>query len=240
MQLIRPVLLAASLLASVSAFAGDTATPQVLGFTADGKVFAFEEYGVQDGSGFPYANRFYIDTATDSFVAGTPIRVRIDDEAAGIAAARAQAREKGGKIVAESVLAANPGDTAGWNAVTEQSADPFRMVVNPRPVFPPVDAPVEIRLEEIPFAPPSGCENLGDTMGFRLARIDPTPGGETTLVHEDGSIPASRNCPTGYRIGGVQTFYPQSGDPVFAVMIAVRSIGFEGPNFRWIAVTGRL
>ncbi len=225
---------------SLEASAGDTATPQVLGFSADGKVFAFEEYGIQDGSGFPYANRFYIDTATDSFLAGTPIRVRIDDEAADIAAARAQAREKGDKIVAESVLAANPGDTAGWNAVTEQSADPFRMVVNPRPVFPPVDSPVEFRLEEIPFAPPSGCENLGDTMGFRLVRIDPTPGGETTLVHEDASIPASRNCPTGYRLGGVQTFYPQSGDPVFAVMIAVRSIGFEGPDFRWIAVTGRL
>ena len=225
---------------SLKAAAGDTATPQVLGFSTDGKVFAFEEYGIQDGSGFPYANRFYIDTATDSFVAGTPIRVRIDDEAADVAAARAQAREKGDKIVAESVLAANPGDTAGWNAITEQSADPFRMVVNPRPVFPPVDAPVEFRLEEIPFAPPAGCENLGDTMGFRLVRIDPTPGGETTLVHEDASIPASRNCPTGYGLGGVQTFYPQSGDPVFAVMIAVRSIGFEGPDFRWIAVTGRL
>lgn len=240
MQMIRPVLLAVSLLASASAFAGDTATPQVLGFSADGKVFAFEEYGVQDGSGFPYANRFYIDTAADSFLSGSPIRVRIDDEAADVTTARAQAREKGDKIVAESLLAANPGDTAGWNAVTEQSADPFRMVVNPRPVFPPIDSPVEFRLEEIPFAPPSGCENLGDTMGFRLVRIDPTPGAETTLVHEDASIPASRNCPTGYRIGGVQTFYPQSGDPVFAVMIAVRSIGFEGPDFRWIAVTGRL
>lgn len=240
MQLIRPVLLAASVLASTSALAGDTATPQVLGFSADGKLFAFEEYGIQDGSGFPYANRFYIDTATDSFVAGTPIRVRIDDEAAGIVAARAQAREKGDKIVDGSVLAANQGDTAGWNAITELSADPFRMVINPRPVFPPVDPPVEFRLEEIPFAPPSGCENLGDTMGFRLVRIDPTPGGETVLVHEDASIPASRNCPTGYGIGGIQTFYPQTGDPVFAVLIAVRSIGFEGPDFRWIAVTGRL
>ena len=43
---------------SLEASAGDTATPQVLGFSADGKVFAFEEYGIQDGSGFPYANRF--------------------------------------------------------------------------------------------------------------------------------------------------------------------------------------
>jgi predicted secreted protein len=240
MSIIRLALIVTLGVLSLDASAGDAATPRVLGFSADGTMFAFEEYGIQDGSGFPYANRFYIDTANDSFVAGTPIRIRIDDEAAGVDAARAQAREKGDEIVAEAVLSAHPGDTAGWNAITELSSDPFRMVVNPRPIFPPVDSPVEFRLEEIPFAPPSGCENLGDTMGFRLVRINPEPGGETVLVHVDASIPASRHCPTGYRIGGVQTFYPLSGAPVFAVLIAVQSIGFEGPDFRWIAVTGRL
>ena len=48
---------------------GDTASIEILGFTADGSVFAFEEYGIQDGSGFPYSHRFYIDTATDRFLA---------------------------------------------------------------------------------------------------------------------------------------------------------------------------
>ena len=58
--------------------AGDAATLNVLGFSSDGAIFAFEEYGVQDGSGFPYANRYYIDTATDTFLPGSPIRKRID------------------------------------------------------------------------------------------------------------------------------------------------------------------
>jgi predicted secreted protein len=40
--------------------------------------------------------------------------------------------------------------------------------------------------------------------------------------------------------GGLQTFYPQSGQPAFAVIIAVRGFGFEGPDYRWLAVTGRL
>ncbi|MGE6786024.1 DUF2259 domain-containing protein, partial [Ensifer adhaerens] len=35
------------------ALAGDYAALQPIGFSADGNVFAFEEYGVQDGSGFP-------------------------------------------------------------------------------------------------------------------------------------------------------------------------------------------
>ena len=49
---------------AASARAGDVAELEILGFSDDGGVFAFEEYGVQDGSGFPYANRYYIDTAT--------------------------------------------------------------------------------------------------------------------------------------------------------------------------------
>ena len=49
----------------------------------------------------------------------------------------------------------------------------------------------------------------------------------------------SRGCPIGYRIGAVQTFSTDSLS-AYAVLIAVRQYGFEGPDFRWIAVTGRL
>ena len=45
-----------------SAAAGDTASLSVLGYSPDGKVFAFEEYGIFDGSGFPYSNIYFIDT----------------------------------------------------------------------------------------------------------------------------------------------------------------------------------
>lgn len=123
-------------LAAMPASAGDVAELQILGFSKDGGVFAFEEYGVQDGSGFPYANRYYIDTTDDSFLKGTPIRVRLDDETATLDAARLQARQKGEAIVSAAELTANRGITAGFNPVTELSADPFRMVVNPRPIFP--------------------------------------------------------------------------------------------------------
>lgn len=240
MRLLQFALLAATLSLPLPAIAGDAATPNVLGFSADGSIFAFEEYGVQDGSGFSYANRFYIDTKTDRFVEASPIRVTLEDESAAPPEARTRARQLGEAIVPQAVLDANPGFTAGWNALTERSADPSRIVVLPRPVFPAIDPPVEFRLVEIPFASPSGCADFGDTVGFRLLRIDPTPGGATTVVHEDKAVPAGRRCPLGYAIGGVQTFYPGSGGPVFAVMVAVRSVGFEGPDHRWIAVTGRL
>lgn len=223
------------------AWAGDAATLEILGFTGDGGVFAFEEFGVQDGSGFPYAHRFYIDTASDSFLPGTPIRVRIDDETAGVDDARDQAREQGEAIVPHATLAGNRGFTAGINAVTELSADPTRMAVNPRPVFPPVDRPLEFRIEEVSVAQPPDCPaDFGTVTGFRLLRIGASDGETTAILHEDTGVPASRRCPTGYAIGAVQTFFPESGDPVFAVLISVRSFGFEGPDHRWIAIPGKL
>jgi predicted secreted protein len=221
------------------AHAGDTASVEILGFSQDGKTFAFEEYGIQEGSGFPYANRYYIDTDTDEFLPGTPILVRLDNEEAKLETARSQAQALGEQIMQDSVLATHRGETVGMNPLTELNADPFRMVVNPRTVLPQIDPTVEFRLEEIPLAAPQGCESQGPAAGFRLLRIDARNHGGTKLLHEDARIPKSRNCPNGYRIGAVQTYFG-SGRPAFAVLIAVRQYGFEGPDFRWIAVTGRL
>ncbi|MDN2567869.1 DUF2259 domain-containing protein [Aquibium sp. A9E412] len=228
------------LLAAGGARAGDSATLAVLGFSADGGVFAFEEYGVQDGSGFPYANRYYIDTARDRFLPGTPIRVALRDEGASLEAARRQARDEGQAVIADAELARNRGHRAGWNAVTELSADPHRMRVNPRPVVPPIDAPLEFTLEELPMPQTGRCEPFGTTMGFRLLRIATEAGARTETVHEDGRVPQSRGCPLGYRLGGVQTFFPSGGAPVYAVLITIRQVGFEGPDHRWMAVTGTL
>ncbi len=229
-------LLAAMATAPATALAGDFAELNILGFSADGSVFAFEQYGVQDGSGFPYAERFYINTSDDSFVAGTPIRVRIDDETASVEDARAQARSAGQSVVADDILAANRGFTAGFNPPTEQSADPFRMTVNPRPVEPPIDGPLEVRLTEKLFASGGSCPEETEK-GFKLVLVDVQPGGTTRLLSEDTAVPSSRACPNGYRIGGIQTFYPQDANAVFATLISVRSFGFEGPDYRWMAVT---
>jgi predicted secreted protein len=239
MTMKRSLISAALVMFSSSvAIAGDFSTLNVLGFSEDGSIFAFEEYGIQDGSGFPYANRFYIDTATDSFVSGSPIRKRIDDEAANVADARDMAAQSGSAIIADNDLV--DGFTAGLNSVTELSADPYRMAVNPRPVVPPIDAEIEFRLKELQFVASGSCAGVTESsVGFSLTQIATEPGQTARILHKDESVPSSRACPTGYRIGGVHTYYPQSGTPVFAITIAVKSFGFEGPDYRWMAVTTR-
>lgn len=222
------------------AAAGDSAELNILGFSRDGRVFAFEEYGVQDGSGFAYAHRFYIDTSTDKFLSGSPVRVRIEDENIGVAVARAEAKRKGEKIIADATLAANRGHVAGSNGLGELNADKGRIVVNPRPVFPPVDVPMEFRVEKISVDVPERCQDFLEVGGMRVMRVTARDGVATQALHVDNKIPLSRGCPTGYGIAAVQTAFPDSGEPVFALVIAVERVGFEGPDFRYVALTGRI
>lgn len=234
-----PMLLASALLSATPALAGDMAQIDILGFTADGGIFAFEEYGVQDGSGFPYAHRFYIDTSTDRFVSGSPVRVRLEDENASLQAARAEARRKGERIVRDREL--DPGFAAGVNAIGEMNADAVRMVVNPRPVFPMIDEPLEFRLDPIPMPQIVRCAGFGEVYGFRALRIRARDGAPTETLHEDrDKIPLSRGCPTGYGVVAVQTAYPDAGEPVFALVVSVARTGFEGPDHRYLAITGRI
>lgn len=221
------------------ALAGDAAKLDILGFSKDGGTFAFEEYGVQDGSGFPYANRFYIDTATDKFLSKTPVRVRLDDERSSLENARNKAGQDGQGLTSlpDTELRTNVGQTVASNPVTELSADPFKVTINPRPIFPALDANLTIELQEVAVPASETCQNMGEIKGFRLMLAEDKPDAKPELLHEDKAIPSSRGCPLGYSIGVVQTFYPESGKPVVAVMIAVRGAGFEGPDYRWLAVT---
>lgn len=223
----------------VAAWAGDAAKLDIIGFSKDGGTFAFEEYGVQDGSGFPYANRFYIDTATDKFLAKTPVRVRLDDENSSLENARDKVGRDAQGVTSRSdeELRANAGNAVASNPVTELSADPFKVKINPRFVFPAIDAALTIQLEEIAVPPSETCQTSSEIKGFRLTLLEDKPDAKPEMLHEDASVPASRGCPLGYSIGAVQTLYPDGGKPVIAVMIAVRGTGFEGPDYRWLAVT---
>ncbi|WP_442577613.1 DUF2259 domain-containing protein [Mesorhizobium sp. ASY16-5R] len=239
----RPLLLASllaltALAAPASGIAGDAAELNMLGFSADGGIFAFEEYGIQDGSGFPYANRYYIDTAKDAFVPGSPIRIQPQSEDPSVETVRAEARKKGEAIVADAELAKHPGYTAAISPISELSADPFRVVANSSPLHPLPSDPMEFRLKELEGIKPGvTCEEWQEIKGFRLLKVDTHPGGTTKILHEDKQIPSSRGCPLGYRIGAVKSYFPDGGPPIAVIILAVRSFGFEGPDYRWLAVS---
>lgn len=233
--------LAASLLAATTATAGDFSTFQSLGFSPDGTVYAFEEFGVQDGSGFPYSNVYFIDTEKDAYLSGTPIRMRIDDEAGDIARVRAQSGDKAKALIETHKVLSNPGVMAAFNPMGEVDADRNRIEYLQHAIEPTPGGSFALALEEIPLALSDNCRDITPEggKGFRLKLVKRDGEAADTVVHEDTRIPDSRACPLSYQLSGALTFNPLDGDPIHVALVLVRSFGFEGSNGRWIAVPFR-
>lgn len=217
--------------------AGDSADREIIGFSADGGYFAFEEYGVQDGSGFPYSNVYVIDTSADRWVPGTPIRERIDHEDAGLAAVRERSRRRAAPVLGDLGIRF-PGRLLVSNPVTELSAPPHSALFVVEAYMRMSDIRWEMILTELPLPEPEGCENLGPTKGFRLIANGPEEG--ETVLHEDKSIPGSRGCPQDYVLSDIIAYPPDAAPGVVVTLISVFSQGFEGPDRRFMAVTGRM
>lgn len=225
-------------LSNSNAWAGDYASRAPLGFSPDGRHFAFEQYGVQDGSGFPYAEIFIIDSQTDSWVPGTPVRKRLDDETATVAQAREAAMQEAQPILTQFAIG-EPGDHLASSPRAELSADRQRVVVNAAHRFvPPSEQPVTFVLEEKPLAS-AECGNFTDqsVQGFTLTM---QRGGEPPVtLHDDAALPSSRGCALGYGIADVFA-HEAGGQTTYAVLLHVSMLGFEGPDSRFLAVTRRL
>lgn len=233
----------ASLFAAAPALAADGAALNVLGYSPDSRYFAFEQYGVQDGSGFPYWDIFILDTRSNEWVKGSPVRALVESEEARPSAARDKAMAQAAPLLKERAIT-EPAEILAANPATEVVADraslSFDRWYMPMGASPGPGASPGIRhtlkTEAIPLPHAQGCSaDMGENFGYRLTLTDNQTGKSRTL-HEDKAIPASRNCPFGYDVSAVVA---QSGFPVtdrLVAIIGVYSQGFEGANHRFIAV----
>ncbi|MDH3580286.1 MAG: DUF2259 domain-containing protein [Hyphomicrobiales bacterium] len=217
--------------------AGDFAARQILGFSPDGRYFAFEQYGRQDGSGFPYAAIFVIDTTTDSWVKTSPFEVLLRDERAEIKWARREALMKAGNLLREKIIS-KPGQLLASNPPAEISADPHEISVNAQFAILSGHEPWRFTLKEFPLNT-ARCEGLfgGPAKGFRLTLAPPK--GAAILLHADKSVPTSRGCPMRYALSDIVMHEAADGARVFVALVSVYAFGFEGPDRRFIAVTHR-
>lgn len=214
--------------------AGDMAERDIIGFSKDGRYFAFEQYGVQDGSGFPYADVFVIDTVNDAWVPGTPFRVRIDNEETPLAEARRQVAELARNKLIELVIT-EPGTLLASNPVTELSADPHKVVVNARVVVPPVDVPWTYRIESFDMPIPNCPEGMTDKPWQGFALTFQKGGSSPVELHRDSAVPESRGCAMRYALSDIVRHETSDNKVVVVALISVFKLGFEGPDRRFIA-----
>jgi predicted secreted protein len=113
---------------SAASWAGDTATFVDLGFSSDGRTYAFAQYGVQSGTLRPWADLFVVDVPQNNFVSGGRVSFVHD----------------------RPIAAGQDGSGALYNIVTRNSALTIRYGIN----FLNQGQPLFISLDE-PSSPPA-------------------------------------------------------------------------------------
>lgn len=235
-------LLAATAICAQPVFASDYAAFQPIGFSADGTVFAFEEYGIQDGSGSAYSTIYVIDTRNDSFLPGSPVRAGGGEEEGPLSKARHEARRRAAPLIDAYRLNDTPGLLAAYNPISEANAKPLELTYDSFAVDAPFRKTYTVALEEKTFEPEGICKDfLKEVKGFRLSMTMKAGAPATDVLQDDSRIPESRHCPKGYQVGGAVTHVGDDGFETHVIMVLVKSLGFEGAtDGRWIAIATRI
>ena len=231
--------LALLLLAVTPAMAGDRALIDFIGYSEDGQYFAFEQYGIHDGSGGAYSQIFIVDLAADAWLDGAPISVDTngddDPEAKPLSKVRAEAMGKAQKKLTSlqidvpvEILSLLGEGIAGADGKNVAFSTP--MCCGPGQTQ---DDKFALKLTTFPIK--SGEDYCADMnpVGYAL-----TFAGESDPVdlHRDGDkLPKSRGCTLDYRIYAVvQPFEDGAGGRM--VIVSSYPFGFEGPDRRFLAV----
>ncbi len=230
-------------LGSSGALAADGANLNVIGYSPDSRYFAFEQYGVQDGSGFAYWDVFIIDLKTNTWVDGAPLRAVIEDETAKLSAARAKARAMAEPLLLKNAIS-EPATLIAANPATEVVADRRRIVFDRwyRPMgatpesLAATDMRHEISVKAIKLPDPQGCYGAdGPYYGFSLTLKD-LKLDSAHVFYKDEAIPASRGCAIAYDIAAIVAPSGVTDEDRMVAIIGVYAHGFEGANQRFVAV----
>lgn len=231
-SLIFSVLLLA--LGSTGAFAASASERAIIGFSKDGRYFAFEEFGTSDGTGSPYVSIYILDLEKDAWVKGSPIREgKGEGDERTVYEARRQALTKAAPLI-EKYGTIHHGRTVASNAVGEDAANPkafsFKLYHN-------ISKRWHVKLGTHKLDAPH-CTHMKDVngdpvLGFSLtvAKGDEEP----NEIYRDKKIPKSRGCPVEYRLADVIA-PPEGTNGRSVILIHKLTFGFEGRDASFIAV----
>lgn len=239
------------------ALAGDGSAIHILGFSADGRYFAFEQYGEQDGSGTLHSSITAVEIAGDRPVKGMPFTAVMDPDnpALGKEPRDKQLSDIRGRAAADAAaLLQQLGISGAGTQVAAVLASRSRFLLGPeqvraaqKAVITTIPLPPErfgndtrLVLREFDIALPR-CKDLvagehPNGFGLTLER----KGRPTIHLSRDQTIPAARGCPEKYGIAEAHALHLPDGSIALATVIQYFYTAFEGPDRRFLVVTGRV
>ena len=241
-----PALALAAVIALIPAAApaADNAERGFALFSNDGRYFAFEQFGIQDGSGFPYSTITVVDLERDRWVEGTPVTVRPETEEATLARTRADAAARVRPIL-DRLHIDTAGETLASNPATEIVPD--RKTLTFAPYYQgigldsathrlPQSARYTLSLTDIPFPLSDACYGEEKAQYGFVLRLRDHETKASREAYRDKGIPASRYCPLGYDLADIFVFRDFGTRNRYVALVGVYTPGFEGLDRRLIAV----
>ncbi|NJL50618.1 MAG: DUF2259 domain-containing protein [Blastochloris sp.] len=218
---------------SGAATPGDEADLLVLGFSADGRYFAYAQSGREPETWYPYASVHAIDVTTDKWLPDSPIAIVLKDREKTTRDARREAGETAEKRWGRLGL-----DTPGVTLLERTPGQPIDKGDEVVVTIPSI-GPARVRLTP-KLLPAEGCEGFaGESVGLILDLLT-FDGNRIGRLQEDSSIPSSRGCPIGYAIAEMMVLERKDRAPVIAVVFAVFKVGATGIDRRYLAATADL
>ncbi|MBY5550381.1 DUF2259 domain-containing protein [Rhizobium leguminosarum] len=214
--------------------AGDIANIQPIGFSADGKVFGFQEFGIEESGNLPYSNTYFIDTEDGHYLEGTPFHTELTDKDANLSKARRQNLTAARSQMDKYDLLTNPGLIAAFNPPTELGSPSKTIRYTTLATDGPPKAPYTLSLGEMPVPTPKDCAAVDRrVIGFSLQMIEKEGAPNRQAARQATAVPAERVCSIEYRIGGAVVYQPEGGNQVHIALV----LAFDADrNGRWIAV----
>ncbi|MBY5811269.1 DUF2259 domain-containing protein [Rhizobium leguminosarum] len=214
--------------------AGDIANIQPIGFSADGKVFGFQEFGIEESGKLPYSNTYFIDTEDGHYLEGTPFHTELTDKDSNLSKARRQNLTAARSQMDKYDLLTNPGLIAAFNPPTELGSPSKTLRYTTLATDGPPKAPYTLSLGEMPVPTPKDCAAVDKrVIGFSLQMIEKEGAPNRQAARQATAVPAERVCSVEYRIGGAVVYQPEGGNQVHIALV----LAFDADrNGRWIAV----
>jgi predicted secreted protein len=214
-------------LCATIAKAGDAASMDLIGFSKDGAYVAFEEFGIGDGSGLPYTTTNIVNVNRNALVA--VIETRPEAEGATLSQARANAKPRVDAALRRyGILNGNQGRfTAATVPLNDPLMSPTSLLETE---FIALARTYTVSLATKPAPDKPECQSPPQFLVLKL-----TVNGGVRDLQRDSRLPTARGCAYDYAVRSLHV-YGRS----LAVFVSYRRPGFEGPDLRWIVVTGSL
>lgn len=204
-----------------------------IGFSADGRYLAFEQYGHVSGADTEWSDIYFIDVPNNKS-ASQPVEL-IGEEGESEESVRRKARNKAQEqLTALGIVEGNRGQHLLSHLFTDIGVDPHTAQFSRCPPIAGYDHCDRYALVLTEIDSGKTFHDLGrcHMMSLTVQRQgDSAP----IILQEDSVLPENRGCPYSYRI---QDVYLRGGYIVVFLNMSVP--GFEGGDMRFLAVTGKI